>query len=163
MGNRTTAGPSRGPAGDGSLSTRSTFRSFRHARATARRWLALSAAVAGVVVTSAQPLRADAFWDLSGTGAWNEGNNWSDSSTGGTTGAVPGAADKATFNQSTVNGPTTATLDNNYSIGGLIFNNTGTTALTSDGIATPTLTIGSNGIVINSGAGAVTLGDAIKT
>ncbi len=107
-----------------------------------------------------QPLQAATFyWGVTGTSNWTTGTNWSDNAvSGGTTGVVPGAADIAVFNQSSVNGATTSTISAATSIGGFIFNNTGTTGIRTDGAANRAVTLGASGITINAGAGAVTFG-----
>lgn len=107
-----------------------------------------------------QPLQAATlYWNLTGTSTWVTGANWSDNAvSAGTTGVVPGASDIAVFNQSSVNGATTATIAANTSVAGFIFNNTGTTGIRTDGTANRTFTIGTGGITINAGAGAVTFG-----
>ena len=107
-----------------------------------------------------QPLHAATFyWDVTGSSTWVTGANWSDNAvSGGTTGVVPGASDIAVFNQSSVNGATTATIAAATSIGGFVFNNTGTTGIRTDATANRTFTIGTGGITINAGAGAVTFG-----
>ena len=102
---------------------------------------------------------ASIYWD--GTSAsWNTNTNWSTASGADTPDpvAVPGAADDAIFNISTVNDPETITLDANQAVNSMTFNNTGTTALTGGGTAR-TLSLGTGGITVASGAGAVTLGD----
>jgi autotransporter-associated beta strand protein len=99
---------------------------------------------------------------MNGT-SWSDATNWSDNATSGGNPGNPGSGDTAVFNQSSANGPTLVQLDNTYSIAGLVFNNTGTTQITSTAPGLGTLNIGATGIVINSGAGAVTLGDAGNT
>lgn len=105
------------------------------------------------------------YWDTT-SGSWGAGANWSDNATsGGTTGAVPGALDSVFFNQSSVNGAEVITLDADRLIDGITFNNTGTTAIvpgTSGTITPGILTVGTGGITIASGAGAVTLNTATK-
>ncbi len=105
-------------------------------------------------------LSASLYWDGI-TGSWTLVGNWSTDPNNPTPdpSAVPGAADSATFNISTVNGPETIDLGANQSISALIFNNTGTTTLQGGG-SNRTLTLGTGGITVNSGAGAVTIGSA---
>ncbi len=100
------------------------------------------------------------YWNTA-SGTWQVGANWSDDpDTGGTTGVVPLAADSVVFNQSTVNGLETISLNAATAIAGITFNNTGGTTLQSDTTTTRALTLGTGGITINGGAGAVTIGNA---
>jgi len=115
-------------------------------------------AVLGLVAV--QPAKGlTIYWD--GTSAsWNTAANWSTAS-GATTpdpAAVPGSADDAIFNITTVNGVETITLDANQAAKSLTFNNTGLTTLTGGGTAR-TLTLGTGGITIGASAGAVALGN----
>ena len=99
----------------------------------------------------------DYYWNT-GTNTWS-GTFWSDNATsGGTTGVLPTSSDTITFNQSSVNGAETISLGADRSVLGITFSNTGTTLLQGGGVADQILTIGTSGITINSGAGAVTIG-----
>jgi autotransporter-associated beta strand protein len=103
------------------------------------------------------------YWNTTGSGNWVDGAKWSNNAnSGGTTGVVPGAADTAVFNQSSVNGSTTSILTAATAIYGITFNNTGTTLIDTNGSAR-TLTLGAGGLTINSGAGAVTFGHGTAT
>ena len=73
---------------------------------------------------------------------------------------VPLSTDSAVFNGSAVNGAETVSLSAATGIAGLTFANTGTTLLNSTSVTAQALTIGTGGITINSGAGAVTIGNA---
>ena len=89
------------------------------------------------------------------------GANWlDDRTTGGITGVVPLAADSVVFNQSTVNGVETISVDAATAIAGMTFGNTGATTLQSDSTTSRVLTLGTGGITITGGAGAVTIGNA---
>ena len=124
---------------------------------TARLSFPLASAIAALV-TASSTQAASIYWDGI-SASWNLNTNWSTASGADTPdpGAVPGAADDAIFNISTVNGAETITLDANQAVNSMTFNNTGTTALTGGGTAR-TLTLGTGGITVASGAGAVTLG-----
>jgi autotransporter-associated beta strand protein len=99
------------------------------------------------------------YWNTT-TGTWATGANWSDNAvSGGTTGTVPTSIDSAVFNQSSVNGAETVQLDDDHSIAGIAFANTDTTLIDSDSATPRILTLGSAGLTVDSGAGAVTLGD----
>jgi autotransporter-associated beta strand protein len=120
------------------------------------RGLALSAlALIGAPAVS----QAAAYYWNTGTNTWS-GTFWSDNATsGGTTGVLPTSIDTITFNQSLVNGAETISLGADRSVLGITFSNTGTTLLQGGG-TNRILTIGTSGITINSGAGAVTIGNA---
>jgi len=102
------------------------------------------------------------YWDFGGTPTttWTTLANWDTAAngTGGNPAAAPGALDTAYFNISTLNTNQTATLAGALSIGGLVFNSTGTTAINTNGAANRAITLGTAGLTINSGAGAVTFG-----
>ncbi len=102
------------------------------------------------------------YWDTITTGLWSTGANWSNNAvSGGTTGVVPTSTDSVFFNQSSVNGAETVQLSADATVSGLTFANTGTTVLDSDSATPRTLNLVNNtGLIINSGAGAVTIGDA---
>ena len=134
------------------------MKNSRHSTRQSAKILAGSIA-ALLAVQSAQA--ATYYWDTTTTGLWATGANWSNNAvTAGTTGVVPLATDFAFFNQSSVNGAEIIQLGANTTIGGITFANTGTTLLDSDSATPRLLTLGSGGITINSGAGAVTIGDA---
>jgi hypothetical protein len=96
------------------------------------------------------------------TGAWSASSNWSDNPvSGGTTGTIPTANDFAVFNQASVNGTQTISLNaGTTDIAGITFANTGTTLLQAAAAGTEILNLGSGGILVNTGAGAVTIGNA---
>ena len=102
------------------------------------------------------------YWNTTTTAAWTSGANWSDNATtGGTTGVVPLITDAVVFNQSSVNGGEIVQF-NSGTAGtalGLTFANTGATTLASDGGSNRVLNVGTGGITILSGAGAVTIGN----
>jgi len=98
------------------------------------------------------------YWD-GGSGNWSTVTAWSTASNATTPdpAAVPGTADTATFNISTVNGAATISLNGSQSALGVTFANTAATII--QGTATgQTLTLGASGLTVNSGAGAVTIG-----
>ena len=118
---------------------------------------------AGVVVlfafASTAQATISAWWDAGGgaSTSWATPANWNTAAdgSGGDPATVPTTGDTATFNTSSLNAPTTVTTAA-LSIGGLVFNNTGTTFI--DGTANAAITLGSGGLVIREGAGAVTIG-----
>ena len=102
---------------------------------------------------------APLYWNTTTTGTWSTAGNWWTTPTGTVSGAAPTSADTVTFNGTGVNGneiiqSATATI----SALGMIFANTGTTTIGSDGGSNRLLDIYASGIAINSGAGAVTIG-----
>lgn len=120
------------------------------------------AAVAAVALSVPRSAQAATtyYWDTTATSLWATGANWStDPNSGGTTGVVPAAGDSVVFNQSTINGNETVQLGANASITGMTFANTGTTLLESNSATPRVLTFGGV-LTLNSGAGAVTIGDA---
>lgn len=134
--------------------TRNLRQSSRSIRLT--RSVAGMLAAAGAFAPVAKA--ADLYWDGISS-AWGTVANWSSASnaTSPDPGAVPGAADTAIFNISTVNAAETVSLAAAHAALGLTFNNTGTTALVGSG-GNRVLTLGTGGILVNAGAGAVTIG-----
>lgn len=120
-----------------------------------------TAAFAAAISCAPQAVRAATYyWDTTTTGLWATGANWSnDATSGGTTGVVPGSGDIAVLNQSSVNGNETVQFGADATVGGITFANTGTTLLQSNSSTVRTLNLGASGITVNSGAGAVTIGD----
>jgi autotransporter-associated beta strand protein len=108
---------------------------------------------------------ADLYWN--GTqddknGGWNNLTAWStiSSATSPNPTSAPGASDMAIFNISTVNSGQVMKMNaGGASVSGLVFRNTNTTMLNSQGSGNniETLNLGANGITVNSGAGAVTI------
>ena len=133
-------------------------------RLSLRKKFALSALIAGCFAMAPQAHAVNLYWG-SGSSSWFTAGNWTTNSTGTpiTGSAVPTASDLVTFNGSTINGNQTVTMNAAGAALGLVFNNTGTSALTSDTTTARVLSIG--GITVNSGAGAVTIGgtNAITT
>ncbi len=115
--------------------------------------------IASTAIVLAHPAHAASYYWNTANGTWTSNASWSNNATsGGTTGVLPGAADNVTFNQSSVNGNQTIGLGANQTTTGITFANTGTTLLQGGG-ANQTLTIGTGGLTVNSGAGAVTVGN----
>jgi fibronectin-binding autotransporter adhesin len=112
------------------------------------------------LAVAAQSQAADLYWDLNGSGPWATLGNWNTASDGSGVNpvAAPGSTDVAYFNISTLNAATTATLAANLSVQGMVFNNTGTTAINTDAVANRIITLGTSGLTLNAGAGAVTFG-----
>ena len=108
----------------------------------------LAVALCGVTTAKAATIYFDGT-----NAAWNVASSWSTAS-GATTPdpiAVPGASDDVIFNITTANNATTNTVATQLAKS-LTFNNTGYTQ-----IGGTALTIGSGGILVNAGAGAVTV------
>lgn len=141
-----------------------TMTCFRDPATRKTRWaltLGITAAVAMVAAHKSQA--ATLYWDggASPSTLWTTASNWDTAAGGGggNPGAAPGASDVATFNVSTLNAATIATLSGNLSVQGMVFNNTGSTAINTDGVANRTITLGTSGLTLNAGAGTVTFGN----
>ena len=91
-------------------------------------------------------------WSVT-TGTWSLGTSWS----GGT---APTAADTAEFSGSS---DVFALFTGGTSFLGLTFDNAGTTILRSSASTARSGTIGTGGITVNSGAGAVSIGNTVGT
>lgn len=130
----------------------------------ARRWLKLSTAVAASLGTLGSPIVRGStyYWDTTTTGTWADPGmtNWSDNPTSGGNQVTPLSTDSVVFNQSTVNGNETVQVDTATGTAGITFANTGTTLIEAASGTPQTLSIDAGGILINSGAGAVTIGDS---
>jgi autotransporter-associated beta strand protein len=105
---------------------------------------------------------AESGWWNTADGDWSNTANWW-TTVGGLDNvtAVPTTGQTATLNGTGVNGDQTVYLDGARSVSSLTFANTGTSTLlggTSGSPASNILTIGTSGITVNSGAGAVTIG-----
>ncbi len=97
------------------------------------------------------------YWNTASTIHWETG--WSFNPVSGGAGAgFPDVADMAVFNQSAVNGWTGPQLWGNYAVAGMTIKNTGTTLIDSNSSPTRNLSIGTGGITVDAGAGAVTIG-----
>ena len=95
---------------------------------------------------------ANIYWDGLGT-TWNSTTDWSTASNATTPhpAAVPGAADVANFNISTVNTAQTVNLDAAQSALGLDFTSTGAVTI-NNGTGTNAITIGLGGITVAAGS-----------
>ncbi len=105
---------------------------------------------------------ASYWWDTTTTGTWGTTADWWTAAGGTTIGGPPAATDDAVFNGTGVNGAATVQLGAATSVAGMTFANTGSTLLDSNSSTPYALTTGTDGITVNSGAGAVTLGDPIN-
>ena len=116
--------------------------------------LALITALASI---SGFPAQADNGWWGSGgsDSLWTTLGNWRADAPGTAATAVPGAADTATLNYTGFNSNVTATLATNLYLSGFVFNNTGTSKVFTDGVASRLVYLGAGGITVNPGAGAV--------
>ena len=117
------------------------------------------ATLAVIAITQSAAMANSYWWDTLTTGTWATAGNWWTTAGGTVAGVAPGAADLVTFNGTGVNGPEIVQLGAATSVSGMTFANTGTTTIKSSSTTTQTLTIGTPGITVNSGAGIVTIGD----
>ncbi len=133
-------------------------------RTALKRWIPFRLAALVAPLIAAWPVAVKAaplWWDNVGGTAndWGGAANWSTVVGGGTTpGAIPGAADTATFNATSLTAAQTVNLNADRSLLGLIFTSGATVGLQGGG-TNRALTLGADGIV-KSGAGAITVGSA---
>jgi fibronectin-binding autotransporter adhesin len=131
---------------------------------TRRRLLLTGISLAPFLLAGLTARAGTFYWNSTGTSTWNSGTSWSTVSTGvGGTGAGPGSADTAFFNGSNFNGTTTAQLAGNQTVAGITVNNTGATTIDSTSSTAETLAIGTTGISVNAGSGALTIGNSSNT
>ena len=133
-------------------------------RAALKRWIPfrLAALVAPLIAAWPQMARsADIWWDNVGGTAndWGGLANWSSVVGGGTNpGAIPGAADIAIFNATSLTTAQTVNVNADRTLLGLSFTSGAAVTLQAGG-TNRALTLGASGIV-KSGAGAMTIGSA---
>jgi|GEM_PF-3682677 len=125
-------------------------------RATDSSGLSSDATLNITVYTAPIPL----YWDGSGT-SWNAVASWSTDSGSvvPNPASVPGSGNTAVFNILGVTSAQTVNLDADPNAAGLTFSSPGVVTLQAGG-TNHTLTLGSAGIIVNSGAGAPTIGSA---
>lgn len=97
-------------------------------------------------------------WDGTGT-SWNSPASWSVAADGSGPDQTPTSIDIATFNITGLNTAQTVDLNAGQSVMGIAVNSTGSVALQGGGTA-QTLSLGTSGIVLNAGAGPLTVGSA---
>ena len=102
------------------------------------------------------------YWTVATQGSGTPNNygtaaSWSTNPVSGGTGASPGSADTAVFSQSSKYGNTNSRIGADKSLAALQFYNSGTTSITTNTTTQRTLTIGTGGIYMDSGAGAVNI------
>ena len=139
---------------------------YRSARALAFT-LSVGAAIASQFSPDFFGSRAEAaalYWDAS-SGTWQTDVDWTTDPTGTTISgsAVPGAGDSVFFNGSSINGDETIGINAATAALGITFQNTGATTIQDTTAGAQTLTIGTGGINILAGSGAVTIGNASQT
>lgn len=120
----------------------------------------LQALAAACLLCLAARSQADViYWDGVSGNSWSTAASWSTDPGVATPDplAVPGASDTARFNITGANSAQTVNLGADQAAAGLVFANTGTTALQGGG-TNRVLALGAGGITVNSGAGAVTIG-----
>ncbi len=89
-------------------------------------------------------------WNVTGSTTYGTAGDWS-------TGAVPTASDTAVFSAATKYGNIQSKIGSAKAVLGVQFLNTGTTIISSNTSATEIWTIGTGGMTMSSGAGAVTI------
>lgn len=130
----------------------------RHFKLSLRAQFLSSFSAIGLLTTV--PTRADTiYWDGTGT-TWAIAG-WSTSPTATTPdpAAVPGVNDTIYFSISSVATAQSLGLNGNRSVAGMVFNNSGAVNMTAHASSNTNanMTLGTGGITINSGAGAVTV------
>lgn len=102
------------------------------------------------------------YWDGGNNLSWNTASNWTTVPGAATPDpvSVPGALDDAIFNRTGQNGNIAVRLDADQAALSLTFNSAGTTTIVGNtsGTTARQLTLGTGGITVNSGAGAVGIG-----
>lgn len=129
--------------------------------------LAFTAAVGFTSLFAPQAIGQDTFYwitDNTATQSLSQAANWSlDESGDPVATSAPGAADSLIFNRDSLNLNLTVNMAaGNRSYNSMTFRNTGTTQVDRNSTASAgsqVLTIGAGGILVQSGAGAVTFGD----
>src|SRR5262249_35009948 len=113
--------------------------------------------VASTIAAVGEARAAIEYWDGTGTG-WNTASFWSTTNVATTPdpAAPPGASDIVFFNITSVNTAQTVNLNAAQSALGLVFGSTGP-VLIQTGSGTNTLSLGTSGISVSSGAGADTI------
>jgi autotransporter-associated beta strand protein len=106
---------------------------------------------------------ANIYWDGTTSTSWADITNWSTSNTNAIPDplAVPGVADLAVFNSSTVNTPQTINLDLNRAVAGLQFVSPLQTTIQS-GAGTNQLSIAANGIIVGNTSGVVVINPQLQ-
>lgn len=132
--------------------------------------LAFTAAVGFTSLFAPQAIGQDTFYwitDNTATQSLSQAANWSlDESGNPVATSAPSAADSLIFNRDSLNLNLTVNMAaGNRSYNSMTFRNTGTTQVDRNSTASPgsqVLNIGAGGILVQSGAGAVTFGDGTQ-
>lgn len=115
------------------------------------------AAAAGISSTAGA---ATVYWNAA-SGTWSSTANWWIAASGPDTPlAAPDATSTAVFSANGKDGVTSVQLNSDTSTAGMVFTNTGTTSISSNSATLRKLTIGTGGLTVQQGAGAVTIGSA---
>lgn len=100
---------------------------------------------------------ANLYWSGSDS-SWNVAGNWStDPNSHVASATLPGAGDDVFFNVATLTADQLILMNANRTVNSLIFNSAGTTSIQGGG-GSRNMNVGTGGILINAGAGAVTFG-----
>ena len=116
-----------------------------------------------LIASPAQAAPPATYWwnKPNGTGSWSTNTNWWTSYMGSVNPAsAPTSIDSVVFSGNGINGSETISFGSDTAISGITFGNTGTTTIKSGNSTSRTLTIGAEGITVNSTANAVTIGNA---
>jgi hypothetical protein len=119
-----------------------------------------------VVALTGQAVFTATFYHDHAGGAWGVNTSWStaDDATTQDPAGAPGAADDTVFNISTVNANQTLAFNNTTSSAkSILFRSTGTVTFRSQSGSVRTLNLAAGGLTVNSGAGAVTLENVVRS
>ncbi|MET0262620.1 MAG: hypothetical protein ABW223_06965 [Rariglobus sp.] len=126
-----------------------------------RRITSLTALTVAVLIPGIPAFADNLYWGGAAASPWTTPENWFTDATGETaSSAAPTISDNLFFNTTanTANGQ--VSIASNVAAASLTFNSPGTMRLSQTTNSNRVLTLGASGITLNSGAGAVQLGES---
>jgi len=116
--------------------------------------------LAGIAMSFSTVRAADRYWaNTAADGNWQTGGNWAGAADGSGASGIPVALDDVYFSVSSLTAPQTVSLNGAVSLGSLRFTGTSGAITLQGGGTNRTLTL-ANGLAVDAGAGAVTIGSA---